>query len=332
MNIVVLDSFPADQGNSAAWGPLRAFGNVVVHARTPPDELLARARDADALLTNKVLLDPTILGKLQRLRYVGVVATGTNAVSLTTCRERGIAVTNVPGYSTHSVAQLVFALVLQWTHDVAAHDRAVKDGRWATSPDFMFCLRPLVELAGKTLTVVGMGAIGSAVADIGRAFGMHVIAAAVPGSTTPGRVPLHDALALGDVVTLHCPLTPATRHLVNPGTLARMKPGAVLINTGRGALIDEAALLAALEEGRLGGVGLDVLEREPPAGGHPLLDATRPWSTRLVVTPHLGWATVEARGRLIAEVIANLAAFARGESRNRVEQADAPETLSLPPR
>ncbi len=332
MNIVVLDSFPADQGNGAAWDPLRAFGNVVVHARTSPGELVARAVNADALLTNKVLLDPGVLERLPNLRYVGVVATGTNAVSLSTCRERGIAVTNVPGYSTHSVAQLVFALVLQWTHDVAGHDRAVKDGRWTTSPDFMFCLRPLVELAGKTLTIVGMGAIGGAVAEIGRAFGMRVVAAAVPGSTTPGRVPLPDALAQADVVTLHCPLTPATRHLVNRDSLARMKRGAVLINTGRGALVDEAALLGALEEGRLGGVGLDVLEREPPAAGHPLLDANRPWSTRLVVTPHLGWATVEARDRLITEVIANLAAFVRGESRNRVEQGDAPETLSLPPR
>ncbi|HEX4475479.1 MAG TPA: D-2-hydroxyacid dehydrogenase [Polyangiaceae bacterium] len=332
MNIVVLDSFPADQGDSAAWDPLRALGKVVVHSRTRPTDLVVRAENADALLTNKVLLDPPLIERLPKLRYVGVVATGTNAVSLSTCRERGIAVTNVPGYSTHSVAQLVFALVLQWTHDVAGHDRAVKSGRWAASPDFMFCLRPLVELAGKTLTIVGMGAIGGAVAEIGRAFGMHVIAAAVPGSTTPGRVPLHDALAQGDVVTLHCPLTPSTRHIVNRDSLARMKPGAVLINTGRGALIDEAALLAALEEGRLGGVGLDVLEREPPAAGHPLLDANQPWSTRLVVTPHLGWATVEARERLITEVTANLAAFVRGESRNRVERADAPETLSLPPR
>jgi glycerate dehydrogenase len=331
MKIVVLDSFAADQGESV-WGGLDALGTVHVYPRTLPGELSSRAKGADALLTNKVLLDASTIEKLGTLRYVGIVATGTNAVDLAVCRARGIAVTNVPGYSTYSVAQLVFALVLHLTHDVAAHDRRVKEGGWALSPDFVFCLQPLTELAGKTLTVVGMGAIGRTVAGIATALGMNVIAAAVPGSHSDARRPLEDALPRSDFVTLHCPLTPATRHLVDDGFLGAMKRTAVLVNTGRGALVDEAALVRALTSGTIGGAALDVLEREPPAEGHPLLDPRAPFAPRLVVTPHIGWATVEARARLVTTAIGNLAAFARGEQANRVEGNGAAQTLSLPPR
>jgi glycerate dehydrogenase len=331
MNIVVLDSFAADQGDTAVWGGLDALGQVTVYPRTARSELLPRASSAAALLTNKVLLDAATIATLPALRYVGIVATGTNAVDLAACRERGIAVTNVPGYSTHSVAQLVFALLLYLTNDVAAHDARVKEGGWAASPDFMFCLGPLTELAGKTLTVVGMGAIGGTVANIARAFGMKVLAAAVPGSDSKDRIPLPSALPASDFVTLHCPLTPATRHLVDASFLARMKRTAVLVNTSRGALVDEAALVTALEAGQIAGAALDVLEREPPLGAHPLLDPKATFARRIVVTPHIGWATTEARARLIATVIENLAAFLRGETVNRVETHAEAQTLSLAP-
>jgi glycerate dehydrogenase len=303
-----------------------------VHPRTRPEELVSRAEGATALLTNKVLLGRDTLERLPRLRYVGIVATGTNAVDLSACRERGIAVTNVPSYSTMSVAQLVFAFVLHFTHDISGHDAKVKSGGWAASPDFVFCMQPLVELAEKTITIVGSGSIGRAVAEMARAFGMRVIAAAVPGSSSANRMPLDEALEKSDFVTLHCPLTPATRSLVSSAFLGKMKRGAVLINTGRGALVDEAALVRALERGTLGGAALDVLECEPPPADHPLLDPRAPWAKRVIVTPHLGWATVEARRRLITAVAENLGAFVRGEQKNRVELLPAPQALSHPPR
>mgnify|MGYP000274200255 CR=1 FL=1 len=195
---------------------------------------------------------------------------------------------------------------------------AVRAGRWAVGPDFCFGLQPIRELAGMTLAIVGTGAIGGAVARIAEGFGMRVLRAQVPGSATPHRVPLAAALAEADAVTLHCPLTPATARLVDASFLAGMKPGAVLINTGRGGLVDEAALAAALASGRLGAAALDVLDREPPPAGHPLLDPSAPWAGRLLVTPHLGWMSVEARARLVGEAVENLRAFLRGERRNRV--------------
>ncbi|HVW26680.1 MAG TPA: D-2-hydroxyacid dehydrogenase [Polyangiaceae bacterium] len=331
MKVVVLDSFTADQGEDV-WGALSPLGTVAVYPRTARAELLSRADGAEALLTNKVLLDREVIERLGALRYVGIVATGTNAVDLEACRARGIAVTNVPGYSAHSVAQLVFALLLHLTNDVAAHDARVKAGDWAAAPDFMFCLRPLTELAEKTIAVVGLGAIGRTVAGIAEAFGMHVVAAAVPGSPSIGRVPLDLALGRSDFVTLHCPLTPATRHLVGDDFLRSMKPSAVLVNTSRGALIDEAALVRALSARTIRAAALDVVEREPPGADDPLLDPAAPFADRLVVTPHIGWATVEARARLVSISIENLAAYRRGERMNRVEDAGGAQTLSLPPR
>jgi glycerate dehydrogenase len=317
MFIVVLDSFTADQGLDC-WSDLRSLGSVTLYPRTSAIELQARAEVAEALLTNKVVLDGSAIAALPRLRYIGVTATGTNIVDLAACRERGIAVTNVPEYSTDSVAQLVFAIALHFTHDLAGHDARVRDGAWARSPDFSFCFRPLYELRGKVMTIVGLGAIGRQVATIARAFGMQVIAAAVPGSTREGRMPLAQALPQSDFVSLHCPLTERTRQLANRDFLALMKPGAVLINTGRGALVDEDALMAALASGALGGAGLDVLAQEPPPAEHPLLDSRAAWAGRLLVTPHIGWATREARGRLVQEAVDNLAAFQRGEQRHRI--------------
>jgi glycerate dehydrogenase len=317
MRIVLLDSFAADQGGTI-WPELRVLGELVVYPRTAPHLVHERSAGAQALLTNKVALSADLMSALPDLRYIGVTATGTNVVDLDAAKARKIAVTNVPAYSTESVAQLVFAMILHFTTGVAAHDAAVKAGRWAQGPDFCFFLHPLRELAGKTIVTVGFGAIGKAVARIATALGMKAIAAHVPGSASGDRVPLAEALPLADVVTLHCPLTPATRGLVNAPFLAALRPDAILINTSRGPMVDEAALLDSLRTGHLGGVGLDVLSTEPPAFDHPLLDPTAPWASRLVVTPHLAWGTVEARRRLASSVAANLAAFKAGQRLNRV--------------
>ena len=317
MHIAVLDAFTTDQGQPV-WTDLHQLGEVTVHPRTPAAELLPRLVGVTAAVTNKVAIRAAELENLPDLRYIGVMASGYNIVDVDACRARGIAVTNVPGYSTQSVAQLVFALVLHHTHDVAGHAaRALGDG-WATSHDFCFFTKPLHELAGKTLLVIGSGAIGGAVARIGTAFGMRVVAGQVPGSTSANRVPLSEALPQADVISLHCPLTPATTKLVDAAFLARCKSTAMLINTGRGQLIDEAALVDALAAGRIRSAGLDVLSQEPPPAGHLLLRSDAPWRSRLIVTPHIGWGTVEARQRLVTEVIANLEAWMHQQSRNRV--------------
>jgi glycerate dehydrogenase len=322
--IVVLDSFAIDQGEpEATWREVTALGELTVYPRTGSAEVVERAGNGVlALLTNKVSLGAAELSALPALRYIGVTATGTDIIDLEAARARGVAVTNVPGYATRSVAELVFALILHFSYDVAGHDAAVKAGVWAASPDFCFFRQPLVELAGKTLVLVGAGAIGGAVARIGEAFGMRVVRAAVPGAPTRAgepRTPLAEALPLADFVSLHCPLTAATRGFVGAGFLAAMKPGAILINTGRGALVDDAALAAALASGHLGGAGLDVLAAEPPPPNHPLTDPRAPWAGRIVVTPHIGWGTVESRRRLVTEVARNLAAFLQGQARNRVD-------------
>lgn len=318
MHIAILDAATTEQGTDC-WQPLRALGEVAIHPRSTPTEARVRALGAEAVLTNKAAITADLLAGLPDLRYVGVLATGYNIVDLAACRSRGIAVTNVPGYSTESVAQLVFAFILHHAQDVAGHAAAVRAGRWATGPDFCFALRPLRELAGKTLAIVGSGAIGSAVARIGTGFGMRILRCAVPGSTTPGRTPLAEALPQADIVSLHCPLTQATNRMVDAAFLCRMKPEALLVNTGRGGLIDETALIAALADGRLGGAGLDVLTAEPPPDDHPLLRADAPWAERLWITPHIGWATAEARKRLVEEAAGNLRAFLAGERRNRVD-------------
>jgi glycerate dehydrogenase len=316
--LVILDSATTDRGEPGWWDALSRLGRIAVHPRTAPDQTAARIADAQLVLTNKVRLDAALIAEAPHLRYIGVMATGYNVVDVQACRDRGIAVTNVPGYSTDSVAQLVFAFLLTRTHDVAAHDRAVRDGAWTACPDFSFSLFPLTELAGKTLVIVGSGAIGDRVASIARAFGMEALRAQVPGSSSADRVPLTEALSRADVVTLHCRLSPDTAGLVDDRFMAALKPGAVLVNTGRGELIDEDAVIRALASGRLGGLCVDVLRREPPPAGHPLLDRGQPWSSRALVTPHIGWATVEARRRLAAEVIANALAYASGEERNRI--------------
>lgn len=318
MRIVVLDAATMSQGVDC-WDSLRALGSVELHARSSPAEAMERMRGAEVVLTNKVTLGLNEFAAAPGLRYVGVLATGHNVVDVAACRSRGIALANVPGYSTESVAQLVFAFLLHQTQDVAGHAAAVRAGRWSTGSDFCFTLQPLHELAGRTLALVGSGAIGSVVARIASGFGMPVVRCAVPGSASPSRVPLDEALPNADVVTLHCPLTPVTTRLVDRAFLGRLKPGAVLVNTGRGGLIDEMALSEALTSGRLGGACLDVLTTEPPPADHPLLALAAARPDRLWITPHIGWASVQARSRLVTEAAANIRAFVVGERRNRVD-------------
>jgi glycerate dehydrogenase len=318
VRIVVLDGFAVDQGE-LGWNDVDSLGELVVHARTSPGELLARAAGAEALLTNKVVLGREEIAALPDLRYVGITATGTNVVDFEACRAREIAVTNVPGYTGSSVAQFVIALLLHFIEDLPGYVTSVKHNAWAEAPDYCFLLHPRVELAGRTMAIFGWGSIGRKVAEAARGLGMNVLAAAVPGGSSEGRVPLEEALRKADVVSLHCPLTERTARFVDAAFLRRMKPGSILINTSRGGLVDETALLQALAEGNLGGALLDVLTVEPPPRDHPLLDPEAPWARRVIVTPHMSWATVEARQRLIRTVAENLAAFQRGERLNRVD-------------
>jgi len=313
--IVVLDGFALNPGD-LSWDGFRALGEIRVRDRTPPDRVSESCREAVAVLTNKTVLDGATIRQLPALRYIGVLATGTNVVDLGAARQMGIAVTNVPAYSSDSVAQLAFALLLALTHHPEEHSRLVRDGRWAASPDFSWHQYPLVELAGRVFGTVGFGNIGRRAAAIARGFGMTVLASARsprPPLEGVAFVPLQELFLASDVVSLHCPLTPETAGMVNADTLALMKPGAFLINTARGGLVDEEALAGALNEGRLAGAGVDVLATEPPRHGSPLLTARN-----CVITPHLGWATRQARSRLMAEAVENLRAFLAGERRNRV--------------
>ena len=316
MKIVILDAHTANPGD-LTWAPLVAIAPCEVHPRTPASEIVARCADAEIVITNKAPLSRETIDRLPKLRYIGVTATGTNIVDLAAARERGVVVTNVPGYGTPAVAQLVFALILELTHHTGHHARTVREGRWSACPDFSYWDHPLVELSGRTLGIIGFGDIGRAVARIGLAFDMTVLASRRSWSEPPptGVTPAttDEVFALSDIVTLHCPLTEDTTRLINDRTLALMKPSAFLINTGRGPLVDEEALARALDEERLAGAGLDVLSVEPPPPHNPLLRARN-----CLVTPHLGWATLEARRRLIDAVAANLRAFLDGRPVNVV--------------
>lgn len=320
MKIVVLDGYTLNPGD-LDWAPLEKLGELEVHDRTSAAQTVQRAQGAEFVLTNKVVLDREVIERLPQLRYIGVLATGYNVVDLAAARERGIAVTNVPAYSTASVAQHVFALLLELTQHVAHHAHLSRWGHWSECPDFSFWDRPLHELDGLTLGIVGFGAIGRRVARIGSAFGMKILVhtahpekyaaeAAQVGAQFAG---LDELFRSGDVVTLHCPLTEETRGLVGESRLALMKPTAYLINTGRGPLVDEEALARALKEKRIAGAGLDVLSQEPPRGSHPLLTAPN-----CLVTPHIAWATRAARLRLLDTAAANVAAFLAGRPQNVV--------------
>ncbi len=314
MKLVVLDGYTLNPGD-LDWADLESIGECRIYDRTPPHQVVERIGDAQIVLTNKALLPAEVIHQLPAVRYIGVLATGYNVVDINAAGERGIIVTNVPAYSTPSVAQLTFALLLELTHHVGHHSQSVRHGKWATNADFCYWERPLVELSGLTMGILGLGAIGSAVARIAQAMDMRVIAHSRSGRTFEGvqAVSLDELFTETDVLTLHAPLTDQTHHIVNAQRLATMKPTAFLLNTSRGPLIDEPALADALNNGRLAGAGLDVLSVEPPHADNPLLSARNCY-----ITPHFAWATRAARQRLLDQAIVNIQAFITGSPINVV--------------
>lgn len=314
--LVVLDGFTLNPGD-LSWEGLKALvPDVTIHERTAPGDVVERAQGATILLTNKVKLPREILEQLPELKFIGVLATGFDVVDVAAAREKGVVVSNVPAYSTASVVQLIFALILEFTHRVAHHAQRVREGAWSRSVDFAFWDFPLLELQGKTLGIIGFGKIGQGTGKVASAFGMKVLTA----SSTPKEVDFpveytsrEDVFARADFLCLLCPLTPETRGLVNYELLGKMKPSAYLINTGRGPLVVEADVARALEEGLIAGFGADVLSVEPPPADNPL-----PAAPRTVITPHLAWASVEARGRLLDITLGNITAFLGGAPRNVV--------------
>ena len=316
MNIVILDGYALNPGD-LSYDCLRQFGELTVYDRTAPEELIARAIDADALLTNKVVLGEKEFAQLPRLRYIGVQATGYNVVDVEAARRHGITVTNIPAYSTASVAQMVMAHLLNIAQRVGYYAEQNRIGRWATNPDFCYWDTPLIELADKQMGIIGFGRTGSAVAHLAKAFGMKVAAyTSKPQEELPEgilKMSLEELFRTSDVVSLHCPLTPTTHHLVNAERLALMKPTAILINTARGPIIDEQALADALNSAKIYAAGIDVITEEPPRQGSPLLSARN-----CFVTPHIAWATLEARTRLLKICEENLRAFVEGSPQNVV--------------
>ncbi len=318
MKIVVLDGYCMNPGD-LSWDALREFGEVVVYDRTPAAEAAARADGADAVLMNKTPLSAETLARLPQLKYIGVLATGYNVVDIEAARGQGITVTNVPTYAMASVAQFVFALLLELCHNVRLHADAVRAGEWSRNADWSFWKSPLVELEGKTMGVIGFGRIGRSVGRIADAMGMRVIAHDTYQCDTPAYPGFRwaerdELLRESDVVSLHSPLTPETAGMIHAGTLALMKPSAFLINTSRGPLVVDQDLADALNAGRLAGAGLDVLSVEPPADNNPLLAARN-----CLVTPHIAWATREARARLMDAVAANISAWISGNPRNVIK-------------
>ena len=311
MKICILDGYSLNPGD-LDWSPVERLGDVTLFDRTPADKIVERAADADIVLTNKVPFNADTLRQLPRLRFICVLATGYNIIDTEAAARQGVVVANIPAYSTMSVAQMAFAHILNITNHVASYAREVADGKWTNCPDFCFWDSALTELAGKTMGIVGLGNTGMATARIAVAMGMKVVALTsksadtLPEGITPA--PLDDVLASADVVSLHCPLTPSTRHLINAASIAKMKPSAILINTGRGPLVDEQAVADALNGGRLAAFGADVLSQEPPRGDNPLLSARN-----CFLTPHIAWATIEARTRLMSTATENVRQFIAGE-------------------
>ena len=308
MNIVVLDGYTLNPGD-LSWDALRELGPCEIYDRSASDEIVPRSASAEIVLTNKTKLNDGYMSALPALKYIGVTATGYNIVDFAAARKRKVIVTNVPTYGTQSVAQMTFALLLELAQHVGHHVQTVREGRWTRSPDFSYWDYPLIELDGLTMGIIGLGRIGQAVGKLAEAFGMKVLT----HSRKQRAEEMENLFGQSDVISLHCPLTPETKHLVNAERLAWMKPTAFLLNTSRGPLIDEAALAKALNEGRIAGAGLDVLAVEPPTADNPLLRAKN-----CFVTPHIAWATRAARSRLMDAVVENVRAFLTGKPRNVV--------------
>ncbi len=316
MNITVLDGYTLNPGD-LSWTPLERLGDCTIHDRTPPEKIVERSKEAEIVLINKVVLSAGDIQQIPGLKYIGLLATGYDVVDVEAANRRGIVVTNVPTYGTASVAQMVFAHLLNLCHHVADHSESVGRGAWCQSKDFCFWNHPLIELVDLTMGIVGLGRIGLATARLAAAFGMKVIASDV---TTPPSCPddlrmvdLDTLFRESDVISLHCPLTPDTHHLVNRERLHLMKPTAFLINTSRGPLVDEEALVDALDNNALAGAGLDVLEKEPPDPDCPLFTAKN-----CFITPHIAWATKSARQRLLSVAIDNVRAFLNNRPQNVV--------------
>jgi glycerate dehydrogenase len=319
MKIVVLDGFTLNPGD-LSWDKLFDLGEVVLHDRTPADKIKERSLNADVLITNKTPLTEETINELPQLKYVGVLATGYNIVDTSAAKRRNIIVTNVPSYSTMSVAQLTFALLLELCHHVQKHSDSVMEGKWAESVDFCNWDFPLIELSGKTLGIIGFGNIGKKVADIATVFGMNIIAASRHETDQSERknfrwAEINEVLAQADIVSIHCPLLPETKGLINADSLKRMKRSAFLLNTSRGPVVVEPDLADALNNGIIACAAIDVLSIEPPLKDNPLFNAKN-----CLITPHIAWATKEARGRLMDIAVNNLAAFINGKRVNVVNQ------------
>jgi glycerate dehydrogenase len=315
MTMCVLDGFTLNPGD-LSWDELRQLGPCEIHDRTPAAEIMARAANAEIVLANKTPLRRETIAVLPKLKYIGVLATGTNVVDLVAARERGIPVTNIPAYGSRSVAQATIALLLELTNRVGHHAQRVREGAWARAKDWCFWDSPLVELDGLTMGIVGFGRIGAAVADIAHALGMNIIVYSPSQKTAPLFVKFVDLETLfrtSDVVSLHCPQTPQTQKLVNAERLALMKPTAFLLNTSRGPLVDEVALAKALNTDRIAGAGLDVLSAEPPPVNDLLLQAKN-----CIITPHNAWGTRAARSRLMNIAVENVRSFLNGKPQNVV--------------
>lgn len=316
MKIIVLDGYGLNPGD-LSWSGMEALGELTVYDRTSPSELLERSADAEVLITNKTLITAEDMSALPQLKYIGVLATGYNVVDIDAAKSHGIVVTNIPAYSTSSVAQMVFAHLLNITQRVGYYADENKQDRWTKSADFCYWDTPLMELDGKKMGIVGFGNIGQATARIAQAFGMEVcVVTSKEQSSLPAgmkKMELDELFTSCDVVSLHCPLTPTTKEMVNANRLKLMKPQAILINTGRGPLINEQDLADALNEGRIAGAGLDVLSVEPSQKDNPLLSAKN-----CFITPHIAWATKEARIRLMNIAVENLKAYQEGHIINNV--------------
>jgi len=316
MNIVILDGYTLNPGD-LDWSPIETLGNTTFYERSSPGEITERAKDAEALLVNKVVLNEAILSQLPKLKYIGVCATGYNNIDIASANKHGITVTNVKAYGPASVAQHTFALLLALVNRIETHSQSVFNGEWSSSEDFAYWKTPLVELTGKTMGLIGLGDIGSQVAHIALAFGMKVIAYRKNPENTDNpaikMVSLDTLFKESDVISLHCPLNEETKNIIRKENLLLMKTSAYLLNTGRGPLINEEDLAEALEKKIISGAGLDVLSSEPPELTNPLLSAPN-----CVITPHIAWASFEARKRLLQMVADNLKAFINGEPKNIV--------------
>lgn len=314
MKIVMLDAYTTNPGD-LSWDFLNECGEVEIYDRTPADKIIERAKDADILVTNKTPITKEIIDNLPKLKFIALLSTGYNIVDYVYLKEKGIPVSNIPSYSTDAVAQLVMSFILELTMNVGLHSQSVKDGEWARSKDFCYWKAPLSELSGKTIGIFGLGRIGRAVAKRAKAFGMNIVAYTprIHGDEPDyvKSVSLDEMLNSSDIISMHCPLTPETEGIVNEKFIKKMKDGAYFINTSRGTVVNEKALADALNTGKLGGAGLDVLSTEPPNADNPLLNAKN-----CFITPHIAWAAFETRERLIGIFRENIEAFINGKPQN----------------